>query len=233
MEYFSFGYSYLIGDLTLLIIWGVLFWWRSDIRREMLAMSFLFGVAGLASQLVLRRDWWTPLTITNTPLGLEDFLFGACFGGIAAVAYEVFFKRKVKLRRFTRASHYDRYVLVSLVLASAALFLGLTLARFSSFESACVALVAPALFMLYIRKDLIVDALVSGILAVCAQWMAFLVVEWVTPGWVAQFWLHDQLSGVVILYAPLEDIIWAFCAGLFIGPLYEFWKEGRLTRLSK
>ena len=76
-----YKYSYLIADLTLLFVWIILFWHRKDVRREMLIVSIIFGFAGLLVEPIYFQDWWHPLTITGTKIGLEDFLFGFWVGG--------------------------------------------------------------------------------------------------------------------------------------------------------
>jgi hypothetical protein len=47
----------------------------------MLIMSLLFGIAGLLVEPVYAHDWWHPLNLTNTSVGIEDFLFGFVVGG--------------------------------------------------------------------------------------------------------------------------------------------------------
>jgi hypothetical protein len=37
------------------------------------------------------------------------------------------------------------------------------------------------------------------------------------------FWFCD----IIVWF--IDDIIWYFFAGLFIGPLYEYWQEGKLV----
>lgn len=86
----SYQYSYLIGDLILLAIWLVLFLWRKDTRKEMAIISLLFGFLGTVVTLIYLMDWWHPLTITGTRIGIEDFIFGFSTAGIAAVVYSLF-----------------------------------------------------------------------------------------------------------------------------------------------
>jgi len=52
--------------------------------------------------------------------------------------------------------------------------------------------------------------------------------ELLTPGWIHAFWIFKNVPDIVIFNLPIDDIIWYFLAGLFIGPLYEYWKEGKL-----
>ena len=63
----SYQYNYLIGNLIGLIIWFTLFICRKDSRKEMLIISLIFGVTGPLVESVYIKDWWVPLTITNTP----------------------------------------------------------------------------------------------------------------------------------------------------------------------
>ena len=95
----DYQYSYLIGALILLAVWIILFLWRKDIRKEMLVISSLIAVLSLPLNYLYAQDWWHPLTITGTHLGIEDIILGFAGGGIAAVVYEVVFKMKLKKRK--------------------------------------------------------------------------------------------------------------------------------------
>mgnify|MGYP001603403606 CR=1 FL=1 len=77
----SYAYTYIIGSIVSIIIWLALFTIRKDTRKEMIIISIIFGIGGIFSELVYIQDWWRPLTITRTPIGLEDFLFGFAMGG--------------------------------------------------------------------------------------------------------------------------------------------------------
>jgi len=96
MEIISYQYTYLFWTAIFLIIWGTFFIKRKDLRKEMLVISFLFGLGGLISELTHIQDWWQPLTITNTSIGIEDFLIGFAIGGIASVIYNFIFNKKIK-----------------------------------------------------------------------------------------------------------------------------------------
>lgn len=192
----DYTYSYMIGVSVLSIIWLILYWWRSDIRHEMAILSGFFGVSGVIGQFFLRHDWWQPLTLTGTRVGLEDFLYGAAFGGVAAIGYEVLFKRRIRQRKKTgRVRAYERYMAVAIFAVSALLFVGLFMVGIATFWASSLALLLPAFFIVYRRPDLIADAIGSGVIAVIAQWLCFLTVELITPGWVQHFWLYDNLSG--------------------------------------
>jgi len=43
----NYQYSYLIGNLALLIVWIIVFFWRKDVRKEMAMLSIIFGIGGI------------------------------------------------------------------------------------------------------------------------------------------------------------------------------------------
>ena len=99
----SYQYTYFIGDLILLALWLILFLYRKDTRKEMLVISLVFGFIGPFVELVHVLDWWKPLTITGTIIGVEDVLFGFGIGGVASVVYEHLFNKRIKIKRVKKA----------------------------------------------------------------------------------------------------------------------------------
>lgn len=230
----DYTFSYLIADIALLVVWLVFFIARPDVRNQMLTMSVFFGLAGLFVQPLYMHDWWRPLTATNTAIGIEDFLFGAAIGGVAAVAYEIVYRKKFRPRRVNvRQSLLDKHILLIASGLCAVLFFGLFYAIGTSSFYASVTGLSSAIALMWIqRPDLIADSVASGILLVFFGYVWFWVPEIVTPGWVETYWLHDNLFGIFIMTAPLEDFIWGLLVGMYIGPLYEFWNEKKLFPLK-
>jgi hypothetical protein len=105
--------------------------------------------------------------------------------------------------------------------------------KLNSFYSSIISLGIPIIYMNVKRKDLILNSILSGFFLMLTSFLAFITVELITPGWINSAWLLENLSGIIILTAPLEDLIWFFLMGMFIGPLYEFWKEGKIQNLKK
>lgn len=222
-------YSYLVADLAMLLIWVVLFLWRKDVRKTMWWLSVIFGFVGLVVEYIFIADWWRPLTITHTPVGIEDFLFGFWIAGISAVIYEEVFKKKVYLRK----PRPEPQLIRSTALWAggvAALFYGtFYLLHVSSYYASLFCLVPAILFIWIKRHDLIPDSVVSGLLMSGVGFLWFASAELFSPGWVRHYWMLSNLSGLFIWRAPLEDITWIFLAGAFIGPLYEIWQGAKLV----
>lgn len=97
-----------------------------------------------------------------------------------------------------------------------------------SFYAALISVLIPLLIVWFKRRDLILNSILSGIFLVVISLPAYVIPELITPGWISSAWYLENLSGITILKVPLEDLIWFFLAGLFIGPLYEYWQEGKL-----
>ncbi|MDD2445054.1 MAG: lycopene cyclase domain-containing protein [Candidatus Nanoarchaeia archaeon] len=231
----SYLYSYLIGDLTLLIVWFILFYFRKNVRKEMLIISLLIGIGGLFAETIYTIDWWQPLTITGTLIGIEDFLFGFAIGGIGSSIYEVIFKKTVKIKKINQKKRFNQNKNILLFGASIVVLLFITffLMKLNSFYSSIISLGIPIIYMNVKRKDLILNSILSGFFLMLTSFLAFITVELITPGWINSAWFLENLSGIIILTAPLEDLIWFFLMGMFIGPLYEFWKEGKIQNLKK
>jgi hypothetical protein len=45
-------------------------------------------------------------------------------------------------------------------------------------------------------------------------------------------WFHQNISGITLLGIPIEDLVWFFVTGIFLSPLYEFWKGEKLEKLE-
>jgi hypothetical protein len=231
----DYQYSYLILGLIFLIFWIVLFIWRKDTRKEMLVISFIFGIAGLLVEPVYINDWWKPFTITNTAIGIEDFLFGFVIGGIAAVIYEIIFRKKIKTRRFFRKSESERNLnFLFLALLLAGLFFGsFYILKLNTFYSSIITFAISISAIWLKRKDLILDSLVTGALLIALSFLVYTLTNFVTLDWVRAFWYFKNVPDIIFLNVPIDDIIWYFLAGALIGPLYEFWQGYKLATIKK
>jgi hypothetical protein len=227
----NYQYTYLLMGLIFAIFWVGLFIWRKDTRKEMLVMSTIFSIAGPLADILYTKDWWRPLTLTGTPISFEAFFVGFVIGGIASVVYENLFKKKVKIRNTSpqlqerRTFHFGAIVLLALILFFGAFYI----LKFDSLWSTIFALFIPTIIMWIQRKDLILDSIVTGVTLLIVAGIVYSLLEIITPGWVSAFWVFENVPNKIIFNIPLDDIIWYFLAGMFIGPLYEYWQEGRLV----
>lgn len=220
----NYQYTYLVLGILLFLIWIILYLYRKDLRKEILIISLLFGLGGILSEFVYITDWWRPLTITKTLIGLEDFLFGFSVGGIATSIYKTIFKKKIKFMKRINKKTRDIFIIFII------LFFGtFYIFKINSFYSSIIAFSASTLYIWIKRKDLIPSSIFSGFFMLIIGTLIYSILNLIYPGFVQEFWfLDNEWYAKLIFGIPIREYIWYFLAGAFIGPLYEYWKEGRL-----
>jgi len=225
----NFKYAYLVGTIVFLIPWAILFFFRKDYRKEMIFMGFVVGIGSvITAYLWWTIDWWRPETITNTRVGIEDFLLGFSNGGIAAVLYESIFKKRLlkRIEKVNDKGPLNIGLIIFFVIAF--LFWGFNV---TSFWASTIAMMIAATCMLYTRKDLFLNALASGILMAIVSLPSYYVIIWLFPGFIHKAWMFQYLSGITLTGIPVEDLIFYFLFGFVIGPLYEYWHNKRLVSI--
>jgi len=227
----GYQYTYFIGVFLALIVWVFLFIRRKDTRKEMLYLSLIFGIPAPLIAYVHLSDWWSPTTIMGTPVGIEDFLFGFVMGGIASVIYGYFFNKGVKLKRANKKIKMKKNVfLILFVSLSLVIFLaGFYIFNLNTFIVTLLGFGIPTIIMYIKRPDLIKDSIFSGILLLIFAFIGYQILNLITPGFFNELWLFENVGQIIFLKIPLEEYIWYFCFGLFMGPVYEFAKEGKLV----
>ena len=224
----SYQYAYLIGNLAILFpIWLFLYLRRKDLRADILMMSLIFGVCGPLSELFYLQDYWNPQTITGTRIGVEDFLFGFFIGGIVSVIYLELFNKHIK--RFKDKNHHWRllflFVAVFTFVFNALFILGIN----SIYASIAVFLIL-SLLVYYVRRDLFIDGLMSGIFLALTMLISYSVFLYVFPEAIQKWWFLHNISGILIVGIPIEELLWAFSLGLIAGPVYEFFMGFRILK---
>ncbi|MGH2564784.1 MAG: lycopene cyclase domain-containing protein, partial [Ginsengibacter sp.] len=218
-------FIYLIALVPFCLIWLLIFFTRKDLRQEMLLMSLIIGILGLmTSYYWWTVDWWRPLNITGTRIGIEDFIIAFTSGGIMATIYEVIFKRGLYKRKLHHHAGAGLTILLLLSQTTMWLFWGVGL---TSFWASTVAMLLTALVVMVIRKDLIITSLLSGLLMAIISFSFYGVVIFLSPQWIGHTYL-DGLSGTRFIGIPVEEFVFWFLSGLVFGPLYEYWQGERL-----
>lgn len=227
----DFRYTYLVAVLTFFIPWGLLWWRRSDLRKEMLVMGLLLMVVGVfTSYFWWAVDWWHPPTVTGTRIGIEDFILGFTNGGVAAVLYEGVFGYKEYRQRG------QRHVLSGLgILTMVPLLTWLLYEKFdvASAAGTAIALGIVGLMMVVLRRDLIWPAIGGGILMMLVTLPFYYLIMVISPGWVEATWAWDHLTGRKFTGIPIEDLIFYFQAGFVAAPLYDYMLGVYLRKITK
>ncbi len=219
----KFGYAILV--LVGMIFWTAIFLFRKDLRKSMCQIGILYGLLSLTTaHLWWTVDWWHPLTITGTQIGIEDFFTGFGAGGVMMAIYQVFFNKELTFDQ-PKNSIQTRILFSVVILVSIHImirFVGLT-----SFTAFTLVMILTLSYMWIKRRDLIMPSIWSGILTA----LCILPVYWITiitvPGWVMATYDFKFLSGKLLTGIPIEELIFWFVAGAFIGILSAFTCSGK------
>jgi hypothetical protein len=86
-----------------------------------------------------------------------------------------------------------------------------------------------AVFIWWRRPKLRWQIIGGGISFTLIYTVVLVIVGWLYPNFY-EHWNQDELSGVTILGAPLEEYIFSFTFGILWAPLYEAWREEPRSR---
>jgi len=218
----NYQYAYLFGALGICFpVWLLLFIRRKDLRKQMFLVSLLGGAAGPLSEFYYLRDYWQPLLFNNWKIGVEDFLFGFCIAGIGAIFYEEVFGK-----RFAKREGRKKNFLFLFIPFSALFMIVLNTLFFSGMNSIYASIIGfllIACLMIIFRRDLWLDALVSGLLVGGFMFFGYLFLALAYPQIFQKLWILQNLSGLLVFGIPVEELIWGFSWGMVAGPMYEFY----------
>ncbi|HLD01807.1 MAG TPA: lycopene cyclase domain-containing protein [Patescibacteria group bacterium] len=213
-------FIYIVSNLIFFLpFWLVFFIRRPNVRKKMLLLSFLGGIAGPLSEYWYHQDYWRPQTVLDTPVGIEDFLFGFLFAGVACGSYQFFFQKNY---RSSKTNMHTLLRLFSILFIALGLVAVLFFLGFNSIYASIITCIVLLTFILYQRKDLFLSSLFSGFFCTGIFVVMYQILFLFFPNLFEKWWMLDNLSGVQLLSIPLEELAWAFFAGGAIGIVYEF-----------
>ena len=176
----------------------------------MLSIGLLAGIFSvLTSYFWWTKDWWQPLTITGTTVGIEDFITGFTSGGIMAAIYGFVFDKKYKNICPTPRPISAFFILLFLICLTGYLFwaIGTT-----SFWAVTISLILSIIFIVFVRRDLFYNALFSGLAMMIVSILSYMVIIYCSKTWIDNTYLNG-LSGLRIWNVPIEEFVFWFLAG--------------------
>lgn len=221
-------FAYLTGTTVFFIPWLILFWHRKNLRTEMIAMGLISGIASFVTAYFWTIDWWKPVTITGTRIGIEDFILGVSAGGVAVVLYEEIFRKNFYRRN--KLTHGKS--LSILIILSSLLFVVLIFElKFTSFFACISTLSFFCLVLTYLRKDLFFSALINGILMTLVVLPFYYLLIFLFDGFIQKTYPYTTLSGIKITGIPIEELIFWYVFGFMASLFYEYWQGLRLRNV--
>ncbi|HEC65331.1 MAG TPA: hypothetical protein ENI23_08555 [bacterium] len=215
-------YLYLWGSLIGIAIVSSIYYFRKDLRREILLTGIATAIVGVLLEYFFFQDYWNPTLLIQFGDfgGLEDVIFGFSVGGIGAILYNVIFK--VKLVKTGKSRHW----IILLVLFSQILsilvfssYLGL-----NSIYSSAIGWVVPSIVIAITRKDLVIEMVIVGILGGVLLVLIEGVLLIFSPEYLQSYYLLYGTAPVVFGIFPVTELIWGISFGALISPLFEYYE---------
>ncbi len=225
--------EWLIFSLILLGIWLIVFILNRKSRKEILWTSLFTMSLGLTEPFFVPR-YWSPSSLFNlalrTGFDIESLIFSFAIGGIVVSLYGF---GKLKHKKMSgKEIHGKRHRFHFLILLSLPItFLLLYyFTKLNPIYSSFIAMAVLAVGTLLCRPDLKNKILWSGFLFLALYFVFFLSFNLVYPYAVERFWNLNNLSGILILGVPLEELVFGFLFGLSWGSIYEYIKWYKLLK---
>jgi hypothetical protein len=220
----NYHYSYAVGAVLYAAAWGVFFFLNRRFRNQMLLGSMLSAPFALSGFLFMPLYWHPPSLFdldVKLGIGIEDILWSAAVGGIAAVTGEVLFRERL----VPISSQPKRNVLVPIgaaVLVFAVLEL---LNRHTAMNNLLAGFVTGSAVIAIVRRDLLSYMLRSASAFTAVYLLLFCFLMRVYPEFVSRYWNAKALLGVYVLGVPVEELEFAFAGGALWSALWA-WSRG-------
>lgn len=218
-------YVWLVWSSAFLVPWLLLYWGFPAHRRAMRWASLFTTPFGLTEPLFV-PTYWNPPSLFDlaqrTGFDIESLIFCFGIGGVGAVLVNAVMGRvalPLTLAERVDARHrLHRWVVV-------APFVGFVLLLplgWNPIYPAVIAMVGGAALGMWCRPDLL-RQMVAGGLVFLVYYMVFLTGLELTapPGYIESVWNLTALSGVMLGFMPLEELLFAAAFGSYWAGVYE------------
>jgi len=217
-------YIWLIWASAFLIPWAVIYLAYPKYRHTMLWTSLFTAPFGLTEPLFV-PEYWSPPSLFDlalrTGFDIESLIFCFGIGGIGAVLYNLLHKQiPVKVMKGERLQPLHRHHYKAL----AAPFVSFPLLYFFPWNPIYPSIIAMAIGAVangWCRPDLKRKTWLGGLLFL-AFYIIFLVgLELSAPDYIEKVWNLSDLSGLMIGFMPLEELLFAITFGMYWAGVYE------------
>jgi len=204
MERYLFLFFTLAFLLAALFIYVI----RPDLRRFMLRIGVLGGIAGLICEYWYFQDYWRPPTLFGTAtLSIEDFLFGFAIVSLGATAGLAALGKK----HAPRVKGAGKKLLLVVLFAVVTNIVMVNILGINSIIATYVIFGTIAALGLILHPQLWKMALISaGVLMAIAFVSYFIVFGLIDPSYVGKYFLLTNNSFLPTLggFMPITELIW-------------------------
>lgn len=220
----TYHYVWLVWSSAFLLPWILLYALFPQHRVAMWWASACMAPFGLTQPMFV-PEYWNPPSLfelaQRTGFDIESIIFSFAIGGIAAVLYNIFTRKRLEpidpQERHDGRHRWHRWALA----VPFASFPVLYFLPWNPIYAGIAAMVLGAIAGVLCRPDLRLNTLLGGILFLAIYSIFLLGLKWSAPGYIEQVWNLKALSGIVIHGLPIEELLFGFSFGLVWTGIYE------------
>jgi len=220
----TYHYVWLVWSSAFLLPWILLYTLFPQHRVAMWWASASMAPFGLTQPMFV-PEYWNPPSLfelaQRTGFDIESIIFSFAIGGIAAVLYNIFTRKRLEQidpqERHDGRHRWHRWALA----VPFASFPVLYFLPWNPIYAGIAAMVLGAIAGVLCRPDLRLNTLLGGILFLAIYSIFLLGLKWSAPGYIEQVWNLKALSGIVIHGLPIEELLFGFSFGLVWTGIYE------------
>ncbi len=203
-------------------------------KKEMLTVSLWTSLLGLTEPIFV-PEYWSPPSLfdlaNRTGFDIESLMFAFGVGGLAVVIYEAVLKVKHATITPSERSHKRHRYHLPALLSSPIIFVALLVfTDLNPIYSTILALLGGGFATWYCRPDLKKKMIFSALMFIALYWVYFITLIIAYPGYVERVWNLSEISGVLVLGVPLEELLFAGALGFLWSSVYEHIKWQKIAR---
>lgn len=180
---------------------------RLDLRRDIIKVGLIGGLAGIVAEFFYTRDYWHPIGVFGNQTYLEDFIFGFAITSLSAMIYSFVVRKK-------QASAYPNkrrsFMVMFAIGVAGMLVFHVWLGGNSTIVSSLI-FIAIAVYIIMKRKDLARSVFISTTLVTLYLFLVYVVLFYILePSWWSKHWLLDGTIYDIKLWGsiPLTEMLW-------------------------
>jgi hypothetical protein len=217
-------YIYFYSSIVLLIFWLFFFFKLKNYRSEMLIVSTV-SLFGAFLEPFFLVGYWTPNSLFDLNLkfgfDIESFLFSFACGGIVVGLYNFFWGKGYKIIK-QKEKKFKYYInRFGIILPVILIFLLYFFFDLYFIYAVFVSFIVQFFFVSIVRKDLFKIMIYGGFAFFLFYLIFFKFLIILFPVFL-ESWNLDELSGILFLGLPIEELVWAFLFGTFGAVFYRY-----------
>lgn len=221
-----FAYAYAVITLAFIVIWTALLVLLPRSRPAIFWTSLIFAPAGPVGEYWLIPDYWHPIYLIDIAVGswhfgFEDYLITFAVAGISAGIFE-----SLALRRgFAELPRTSFGTLLRMfgwgVVGFFLMLLLVSGVGLNSIHAILLIVMIASLLMFFGRWKILSLIVPISVIFGLFVWLFYVVFFLpIFPGVIQALWNLENTWGIMLAGVPMEELLWAFTAALFAGPVF-------------